>query len=282
MGHRCSAFVLMLTLIAASAPGIAATPAFSGAVIQIIRDSYSHAHDDGGKAKSGKQKQNALPPGIAKNLARGNPLPPGIAKKALPGDLNRRLPPVRDGYDGSSSTAGCCSSKSPLRSSTTSWSTRFRLTGAGPAGFAAPVRVVLPQAAEGRHDAAPIPPRVDENLHGTLEHELAGAHDHAARIESRQVTELVEPSIDQTAKSAARPGRECAAFAVHRQLTRGVPCYPQEDLLAGQAEEPPSHVHREQERGTGRGAGVASEATAIGTSTRRDASTGGRRVSASA
>jgi hypothetical protein len=99
MGHRCSAFVLMLTLIAASAPGIAATPAFSGAEIQIIRDYYSHAHDDGGKAKSGKQKQNALPPGIAKNLARGKPLPPGIAKKALPGDLNRRLPPVRDGYE---------------------------------------------------------------------------------------------------------------------------------------------------------------------------------------
>jgi hypothetical protein len=29
----------------------------------------------------------ALPPGIAKNLARGKPLPPGIAKRALPKDL---------------------------------------------------------------------------------------------------------------------------------------------------------------------------------------------------
>ena len=29
----------------------------------------------------------ALPPGIAKNVARGKPLPPGIAKKALPNDL---------------------------------------------------------------------------------------------------------------------------------------------------------------------------------------------------
>lgn len=28
-----------------------------------------------------------LPPGIAKNVARGKPLPPGIAKKALPGPL---------------------------------------------------------------------------------------------------------------------------------------------------------------------------------------------------
>jgi hypothetical protein len=34
--------------------------------------------------RSGKQKQNALPPGIAKNLVRGEPLPTGIAKKALP------------------------------------------------------------------------------------------------------------------------------------------------------------------------------------------------------
>ena len=33
----------------------------------------------------------ALPPGIAKNVARGKPLPPGIAKKALPADLVRTL-----------------------------------------------------------------------------------------------------------------------------------------------------------------------------------------------
>jgi hypothetical protein len=29
----------------------------------------------------------ALPPGIAKNIARGKPLPPGIAKRTLPTDL---------------------------------------------------------------------------------------------------------------------------------------------------------------------------------------------------
>jgi hypothetical protein len=33
-----------------------------------------------------------LPPGIAKNLARGKPLPPGIAKRYLPPDLLGRLP----------------------------------------------------------------------------------------------------------------------------------------------------------------------------------------------
>jgi hypothetical protein len=34
----------------------------------------------------------ALPPGIAKNLARGKPLPPGIAKKQIPAKLHARLP----------------------------------------------------------------------------------------------------------------------------------------------------------------------------------------------
>jgi hypothetical protein len=32
-----------------------------------------------------------LPPGVAKNLARGKPLPPGIAKRQLPPDLQARL-----------------------------------------------------------------------------------------------------------------------------------------------------------------------------------------------
>jgi hypothetical protein len=35
-----------------------------------------------------------LPPGIAKNVARGKPLPPGIAKKALPADLLVLAPKV--------------------------------------------------------------------------------------------------------------------------------------------------------------------------------------------
>ncbi|MFT3725732.1 MAG: anti-virulence regulator CigR family protein [Hyphomonadaceae bacterium] len=34
----------------------------------------------------------SLPPGIAKNLARGKALPPGIAKRALPGGLASQLP----------------------------------------------------------------------------------------------------------------------------------------------------------------------------------------------
>ncbi|SCB94751.1 hypothetical protein GA0061071_103104 [Kosakonia oryzendophytica] len=34
----------------------------------------------------------ALPPGIAKNLARGKPLPPGIAKKTVPASMLGQLP----------------------------------------------------------------------------------------------------------------------------------------------------------------------------------------------
>ena len=37
------------------------------------------------------KKARALPPGAARNYARGKRLPPGIAKQTLPPDLERRL-----------------------------------------------------------------------------------------------------------------------------------------------------------------------------------------------
>lgn len=40
----------------------------------------------------------SLPPGIAKNQARGKPLPPGIAKKAVPASLLGQLP-AYPGYE---------------------------------------------------------------------------------------------------------------------------------------------------------------------------------------
>lgn len=46
----------------------------------------------------GRPAPSSLPPGIAKNLARGKPLPPGIAKKYLPSDLTARLPRLDDRY----------------------------------------------------------------------------------------------------------------------------------------------------------------------------------------
>ncbi|MEX0759310.1 MAG: anti-virulence regulator CigR family protein, partial [Tistlia sp.] len=41
---------------------------------------------------AGHPRPEALPPGIARNLARGKPLPPGIAKKQLPASLLGQLP----------------------------------------------------------------------------------------------------------------------------------------------------------------------------------------------
>jgi Ni/Co efflux regulator RcnB len=73
---------------------------FSASEIKTIR-AYYEGHGSGhaaGKGK-GKHKHKSLPPGIAKNLARGKPLPPGIAKRSLPYDLTRQLPRPRSGYE---------------------------------------------------------------------------------------------------------------------------------------------------------------------------------------
>lgn len=67
---------------------------FSADEIAIIGAWYrDHDHVNGGK------KTKGLPPGIAKNLARGKPLPPGIAKQFLPEGLITLLPPPPRGYE---------------------------------------------------------------------------------------------------------------------------------------------------------------------------------------
>lgn len=55
---------------------------FSRAERQLFRD-YFAQHEF---------EVRPLPPGIARNLARGKPLPPGIAKRQLPTNLAARLP----------------------------------------------------------------------------------------------------------------------------------------------------------------------------------------------
>lgn len=47
---------------------------------------------------AGLQGYKPLPPGIAKNLARGKPLPPGIAKRYVPGSMLSQLP-LHPGYE---------------------------------------------------------------------------------------------------------------------------------------------------------------------------------------
>ena len=69
---------------------------FSTDEIRIMR---AHYDSQGGNSHRGKGKHKGLPPGIAKNLARGKPLPPGIARRSLPYDLIRALPPVMDGHE---------------------------------------------------------------------------------------------------------------------------------------------------------------------------------------
>ena len=68
-----------------------ATPpasAFSDAERETIVAYFSaHSHD-----------VRPLPPGTAKNLARGKPLPPGIAKQQLPPDLRAQLA-AREGFE---------------------------------------------------------------------------------------------------------------------------------------------------------------------------------------
>lgn len=68
---------------------------FSDAEIRIISAWY----DDHHSSKHGKGKRGKLPPGIAKNLARGKALPPGIAMQHLPGELQRALPATPAGYE---------------------------------------------------------------------------------------------------------------------------------------------------------------------------------------
>ncbi len=98
---------IILIVVLALMTACGATPAakadvgvsvvFSKDEIAIIGAWYrDHAYDHGGGR--GK-KAKGLPPGIAKNLARGKPLPPGIAKQYLPEGLIRLLPPPPRGYE---------------------------------------------------------------------------------------------------------------------------------------------------------------------------------------
>jgi len=60
------------------------------------RVSYDHARHLA--LNYGLTGYDSLPPGIAKNLARGKPLPPGIAKKTVPASMLGQLPSY-SGYE---------------------------------------------------------------------------------------------------------------------------------------------------------------------------------------
>lgn len=85
-----------LSVAEAASAGINVT--FSDAEVRIISAWYDD-HGSSKKGKHGKDKRDRLPPGIAKNLARGKPLPPGIAMQSLPYDLRHHLPAPPAGYE---------------------------------------------------------------------------------------------------------------------------------------------------------------------------------------
>ncbi|MFO1406446.1 MAG: anti-virulence regulator CigR family protein [Steroidobacteraceae bacterium] len=98
MSSRIAALALAAALgLAGSAASAGGAPVFSPDEISMIQDYYATYGAD--NPAGGKHKSKPLPPGIAKNLARGKPLPPGIAKQQLPQDLQRMLPPVPTGYE---------------------------------------------------------------------------------------------------------------------------------------------------------------------------------------
>lgn len=89
-------FVFGMSSVEAADAGISVT--FSDDEVRIISAWYGdHGAEKGGKPAKGKR--GGLPPGIAKNLARGKSLPPGIAKQYLPRDLQYRLPAPPAGYE---------------------------------------------------------------------------------------------------------------------------------------------------------------------------------------
>ncbi len=92
----CVLVLLLLCANTASAGELGIQVVFSAGEIEIIGSWYnSHGSGHG----NGKKKTKGLPPGIAKNLARGKPLPAGIAKRYLPTDLRDVLPLPPKGYE---------------------------------------------------------------------------------------------------------------------------------------------------------------------------------------
>ena len=102
MKHIATGVVLVLALSLAAVQVARADfgvgVEFSDDEVRIISAWYRE-HGSQANNKGNGKKSKGLPPGIARNLARGKPLPPGIAKQHLPDGLVSVLPPPRKGYE---------------------------------------------------------------------------------------------------------------------------------------------------------------------------------------
>lgn len=102
MTRIAAATLILMTATLGAPSGATAEPSvavvFSKDEVRIIAAWYRD-HAAPTKSRGKGHKGGGLPPGIAKNLARGKPLPPGIAKQHLPAGLNDLLPPPPRGYE---------------------------------------------------------------------------------------------------------------------------------------------------------------------------------------
>ena len=92
------ALVIMLGIHSVASAEVRAGVEFSKDEVSIIASWYREHGSATQQEKRGK-KSGSLPPGIAKNLARGKPLPPGIAKQYLPDGLVHALPAPPRGFE---------------------------------------------------------------------------------------------------------------------------------------------------------------------------------------
>jgi hypothetical protein len=94
-----AAVLLLLIAGHSMAAEVGVQVVFTDGEASIIRAYYHDGHATQPGKKKGKHGQKTLPPGIARNLARGKPLPPGIAKQVIPTGLIDLLPPPPRGFE---------------------------------------------------------------------------------------------------------------------------------------------------------------------------------------
>lgn len=102
--RKATQFTLATALLVALAspamaqkPEKAKAPKHKQAVVTVFRDEDRGVFREYYQARRAELKP--LPPGIAKNLARGKPLPPGIARTRVPQEILVRLPARPVGYE---------------------------------------------------------------------------------------------------------------------------------------------------------------------------------------